>query len=81
MADSHILDLPSPIDDLRLMCGKLIGNADKNDSVAMHTAMATCIPCLRAFTLKLEGKIARLEQVINSYQEKQVEAEPVKEDD
>ena len=59
--ESHILDIPAPISDLRLMCGRPVSAASRKDVIAPHTALATCISCLRAYSLKLECQVKRLE--------------------
>jgi hypothetical protein len=51
MTERHMMDLPSPVDSIRLLCG-----------VPTEAGLLTCIGCLRALCIKQRAEIASLRE-------------------
>jgi len=59
---THLMMLPSPLDDVRLLCGyPMKEHRLRRDYVTHMAAMATCIPCLRAYCARADAQIAGLQ--------------------
>ncbi len=58
---THLMALPSPLDDVRLMCGpSMKEHRSRRDYVTHSHALATCIACLRAYCARADIEKAGL---------------------
>jgi hypothetical protein len=64
MRRSHLLALPSPLDDVQTLCGMAISDRSaRGDMVVNKPALATCVPCLRAQVALQQARIEDLESL------------------
>ncbi len=54
----HLLDTPSPVDDMHTLCGeRLDSRAVRRDNVAGLEALVTCVACLRTRIAQLRADL------------------------
>lgn len=74
MPHRHLMDLPAPVDDVKLLCGeKLDGKRVREDLVTDEPGLATCIACLRGYALAQRWEVRRLEAQIERTKKKEPE--------
>jgi hypothetical protein len=58
----HLLDTPSPVDDMHTLCGeRLDARGVRRDQVTGLVAIVTCVACLRAYAASLKADLDAVE--------------------